>query len=75
MDITQMRAKSNGELERFLAEEQMKLEDLRFRASARELKNIHEIRHTRHAIARVLTVLRERVGAAQSVVGEGEATA
>lgn len=75
MDITQMREKTNSELERFLAEEQAKLEDLRFRASARELKNIHEIRHTRRAIARVLTVLRERMGVVQGVSGSSKAAA
>lgn len=60
MDTSTIRQKTNPELQLILAEQQALLEDLRFRASARELKNVHEIRQSRRAIARILTVLSER---------------
>lgn len=60
MDIQTIRQKDDRELQSILAEQQALLEDLRFRASARELKNVHEIRACRRAIARILTVLHER---------------
>ncbi|MDP3771674.1 MAG: 50S ribosomal protein L29 [bacterium] len=60
MDIQEMRTKSEPELRELLREQRTHLEDLRFRASARELKNVHEIAQTRRLIARMLTVLHER---------------
>ncbi|MBI2482768.1 50S ribosomal protein L29 [Candidatus Uhrbacteria bacterium] len=57
MDISTLRSKTREELERLLAEQRLQLEELRFRASARELKNIHELRAVRRTIARILTVL------------------
>lgn len=60
MDVQNIRTKTDTELRTILAEQQALLEDLRFRASARELKNVHEIRQSRRAIARILTVLSER---------------
>jgi large subunit ribosomal protein L29 len=62
MDTQTIRSKPDAELRVILAEQQALLEDLRFRASARELKNVHEIRQARRAIARILTVLHERQG-------------
>ena len=63
MDTQTIRSKPDAELRSILAEQQALLEDLRFRASARELKNVHEIRQARRAIARILTVLSERQSA------------
>ncbi len=60
MDIKDIRAKTDTELRELLSEQRAHLEDLRFRASARELKNIHEIAQTRRLIARMLTALSER---------------
>lgn len=60
MDITSIREKSETELHTLLAEQRVQLEDLRFRASAHELKNVHDIGQTRRRIARILTVLKER---------------
>jgi len=71
MDIAAARTATIGELERQLGEARTQLEELRFRASARELKNVHEIRNTRRTIARILTVLNERrseIGGRQSRV-------
>jgi large subunit ribosomal protein L29 len=66
MDIQTIRQKTDAELSSILAEQRGLLEDLRFRASARELKNVHEIRQTRRAIARILTVLSERLRRSQA---------
>lgn len=60
MDIAAIRNATTDVLERQLAESRAQLEELRFRASARELKNIHEIGNMRRVIARMLTVLHER---------------
>ena len=60
MDIKDIRTKTDTELRELLSEQRAHLEDLRFRASARELKNVHEIAQTRRFIARMLTALSER---------------
>lgn len=60
MDIQGIREKTDVELHELLSEQRAHLEDLRFRASARELKNVHEISQTRRLIARILTTLHER---------------
>lgn len=60
MEIAAIRSATRDTLERELSQARAQLEDLRFRASARELKNVHEIRNTRRIIARILTVLHER---------------
>ncbi|MFH1098338.1 MAG: 50S ribosomal protein L29 [Candidatus Uhrbacteria bacterium] len=62
MDIQTIRRKTDAELNDFFAEQRAHLADLRFRLSARELKNVNELRLTRQTIARVLTVLSERRG-------------
>lgn len=69
MDIQAIREKSGDELERLLTEQRVQLEDLRFRMSARELKNVHDIRHVRRTIARILTVLRERASHVSHIAG------
>lgn len=61
MDIATIRVKNDDELRALLRQEQHRLEDLRFQMRTRELKNVHVIRQTRRRIARVLTVLGERV--------------
>lgn len=71
MDTSTIRQKTNPELQLILAEQQALLEDLRFRASARELKNVHEIRQSRRAIARILTVLSERAARSPKLQARG----
>ncbi|MDO8425395.1 MAG: 50S ribosomal protein L29 [bacterium] len=60
MDIKVIREKTDAELAVLLDEQRGKLEELRFRARARELKNVHELRDARRVIARMLTVRNER---------------
>ncbi|MBI4433231.1 50S ribosomal protein L29 [Candidatus Uhrbacteria bacterium] len=68
MDISTLRSKTREELERLLAEQRLQLEELRFRASARELKNVHELRDVRRTIARILTVLHSPSAKSSSAV-------
>ncbi|MDO8599459.1 MAG: 50S ribosomal protein L29 [bacterium] len=76
MDIAAMRNATTEVLERQLAESRAQLEELRFRASARELKNVHEIGNMRRLIARMLTVLHERrTGHAPASVAPTQAAA
>ena len=60
MDTNTIRTKTDAELAKLLAEQEDLLATLRFRARVRELKNVHEIRHARRMIARILTILHER---------------
>lgn len=60
MDMQDMRKATDVELRELLSEQRTRLEDLRFRASTRELKNVHDIAQTRRLIARILTALHER---------------
>ncbi|MDO8463106.1 MAG: 50S ribosomal protein L29 [bacterium] len=68
MDIKTIREKSDAEIVTLLDEYRTKLEELRFRVRARELKNVHELQHTRRAIARMLTVRNERTRVVASPV-------
>jgi len=60
MKITELREKNDKELDRMLAELRDKVRDLRFRIAARRLTDVREVRETRKAIARILTVRRSR---------------
>jgi ribosomal protein L29 len=60
MNIQVIRSKSDTDLAKLLDEQRSLLEDLRFRVRARELKNVHEVRHARKLIARILTVMHQR---------------
>ena len=60
MDIDKARGLSDAELETALTEAKQDLWQARFALSTRQLKDYSTISHTRRAIARVLTVQRER---------------
>jgi large subunit ribosomal protein L29 len=65
MDIDEVRALSDGELESELAAARRNLYDLRFQLATRQLNDYNQIRKTRKRIARILTVQTERrLGAA-----------
>jgi ribosomal protein L29 len=63
MDIVKVRELSDTELENALKEAKQELWQARFALSARQLKDDSSIPQTRRAIARILTVQRERSGA------------
>ena len=60
MDIDKARSLSDAELEEALREAKQDLWGARFALSTRQLKDHSTIPQTRHTIARILTVQRER---------------
>ena len=70
MDIDEVRALSDDELEAELAAARRNLYDLRFQLATRQLIDYNQIRSTRKRIARILTVQTERrLGRATAEVG------
>jgi large subunit ribosomal protein L29 len=70
MDIDEVRALSDDELEAELAAARRNLYDLRFQLATRQLSDYNQIRSTRKRIARILTVRTERrLGRATVEVG------
>jgi large subunit ribosomal protein L29 len=61
MDIDQVRALSDTELEEQLKEAKQDLWQARFQLNTRQLKDYSSIPQTRRTIARILTVQQERV--------------
>jgi large subunit ribosomal protein L29 len=61
MDIDQVRALSDTELEEQLKEAKQDLWQARFQLNTRQLKDYSSIPQTRRIIARILTVQQERV--------------
>ncbi|HEY7523862.1 MAG TPA: 50S ribosomal protein L29 [Candidatus Limnocylindrales bacterium] len=66
MDIDKVRALSDAELETALQDARQELWQARFALSTRQLKDYSQIPATRRAIARILTVRRERAERTQT---------
>ena len=60
MKISELREKSDVELDRMLAELRNRVRDLRFKVASRQLNDVREIREARQAIAQILTLKRSR---------------
>ena len=60
MDIEKVRGLSDGELDEQLRQAKQDLWQARFALATRQLKDYSTIPQTRHTIARILTVQRER---------------
>ena len=60
MEIDDIRALSNEELEEELDDSQRGLMNLRFRVATMQLNDVNQIRSARRRIARIKTVMRER---------------
>ena len=60
MEIDDIRALTDQELEEELASTQRELMNLRFRVATMQLANVNEIKKARKRIARIKTVMRER---------------
>ncbi len=60
MKATEVRKKSESELQKILQESREKLRDLRFRVNANKLKNVQQIKRTKKEIARILTILNQK---------------
>jgi large subunit ribosomal protein L29 len=67
MDIDEVRALSDDELQAELAAARRNLYDLRFQLATRQLTDYNQIRNTRKNIARILAVQAERKKAASPV--------
>ena len=61
MNIAEIREKSREEIQAALLENREALRVARFGIAEREVKNHQECRRLRHEIARMLTVLGERI--------------
>ena len=59
MKAIELRKKDKKELEKSVIDLQKRLNDIRFRLSANQLKNIKEVNNIKKDIARILTVLRQ----------------
>ena len=60
MEIDDLRALTEQELEKELEDTHRELMNLRFRSATMQLANVREIRKARKRIARILTLQRER---------------
>lgn len=57
MEIKELKAKSEAELHRLLAESREQVRELRFKDASRQLKDVREIREVKKLIAQILTLL------------------
>lgn len=60
MKISELREKTDVELDRLLADSRDKVRDLRFKVAARQLSDVRDIREARKLVAQILTVKRSR---------------
>ena len=70
MDISEIRALSDHDLEAALADAKLELWKVRFDLATRQEKNYSRLPATRQRIARILTVMTERQRASESAAGE-----
>jgi len=63
MKITELRQRNKEELQKILIEDRERLRNLRFDLPAGKVKNIREVRKIRKEIARILTLLKEKISA------------
>jgi len=59
MEIKELRNKDKNELERMAKDLKKKLNDIRFKRSANQLKDVHELSSAKKEIARILTIMKE----------------
>ena len=57
MDFKDLEKKSNKELQKLLAEARTSFSELKFKVSAKQHKNVRELRGLRKHIARIMTLL------------------
>lgn len=58
MKLTELKQKSQQELQRILEDDRKKLGQLRFDLSAGKVKNVKEVHNLKKEIARIMTLLR-----------------
>lgn len=60
MKIKDLRTKSDSELQKLLAKTREEQREIRFKVSQRQHKNYQELSDKKKAVARILTVMREK---------------
>ena len=60
MELRELKAKDKKELLKLLAQNREKLRGLKFSVSAKQLKNIREVRIAKKLVARILTLLNDK---------------
>lgn len=61
MDYKELKNKNKSDLHKILVESRDKLRDLRFKDANKQLKNVREMRVIKKIVARVLTLLNNKV--------------
>ncbi len=61
MKVRELREKSQAELQKLLEDSRERLRQLRFDLAAGKVKNVREIRMIKKEIARILTILKEKI--------------
>ncbi|OGY88839.1 MAG: 50S ribosomal protein L29 [Candidatus Komeilibacteria bacterium RIFCSPLOWO2_01_FULL_45_10] len=72
MEFKELKGKSAEELQKLLAQFREKVRDLRFSVSAKQLKNIRQLREAKKAVAKILTVLNQDKKNAKAKVAKKE---
>lgn len=57
MEFSELKNKSEKELKELLAEKNTELQEMRFKISERQLKNVRLVREIRKTVARIMTAL------------------
>jgi large subunit ribosomal protein L29 len=60
MKATELRALSDADLQKRLADSRQELFNLRFQLATRKLENVHRVREVRKDVARMLQIQHER---------------
>lgn len=60
MEIKEIRQKAKAELEKLLKMTREQVRDLRFKISAKQHKDVRDLREAKRTVARILTVLKEK---------------
>lgn len=60
MEIKEIRLKSKKELLNLVGELRKKLDELKWKVAQKQLKNLAEIKATKHDLARILMTLKEK---------------
>jgi len=60
MKASELRKKTEKELQKLLIENREKIRKLRFDLASGKVKNVREIREARKVVARILTILNEK---------------
>ena len=63
----ELREKNSEQLSKIVAERREKYRHMRFQVSSKEIKNHRELRELRHEIARIMTIMNEKINAEKKV--------